>query len=72
MNSKEEQLFYACTNFCESFFHMMCKKYQLLLSERFFDNIQKKEIIEFEEGRLRHDFERLCELCDEIRGEEND
>ena len=72
MTHKQEKLFYACTNFCESFFHMMCKKHELLLDEMFFDGYQRRQIIEFEEKRLMHDFNRLCELCDEIREEMND
>ena len=49
MNS-EEQLYYACMNFCESFFHLVCEKEKIRRS--YHDEYTKRKIMRFEKERI--------------------
>ena len=70
MKTNEEQLFYACTSFCNTFFHLKCEEGKL----RTYAHLgyetpeERKKIMDFHRKHLRHDFERLKELVDKIDG----
>lgn len=66
MNS-EEQLYYACMNFCESFFHLVCEKEKIRHS--YHDEYTKREIMRFEKERILSDYKRLFQAVEDY---END
>lgn len=67
MSKSEEQLYYACMNFCESFFHLLCEKEKVRHS--FYDDYTKREIMEFEEKRIDSDYNILFQAVEDY---END
>lgn len=69
MNSDEEELYYSCIRFCESFFHLICEKEKLRRSKEYFNIDTRKRVVEFEEERLKSSFSRLCKAVDKIREE---
>ena len=70
MQTTEEQLYYACMNFCEAYFHMLSNKYKIEKTERLgYDMETHRRMIEFEEERFASAFHRLCEAIDKIKNE---
>lgn len=67
MSKSEEQLYYACMNFCESFFHLLCEKEKVRHS--FHDDYTKRKIIGFEEERINSAYKRLFQAVEDY---END
>lgn len=76
MSQAEKDLYYACANFCSSFFHLMCAKedYNNRRLFKFSDDMDPyerdaKRMLEFEEERLKNAFDRLCDAIDKIKPE---
>ena len=66
MNS-EEQLYYACMNFCESFFHLVCEKEKIRRS--YHDEYTKRKIMRFEKERINSAYKSLFQAVEDY---END
>lgn len=74
MSYYEEQLFYACTNFCEVFFKLLCEKDKIKNKWCLYD--EQEERIRFVNEMLDHAYERLfCAVedwengCKGVRGQ---
>lgn len=72
MNTKEEDLFYACMNFCNSFFHFVSEdnKCNGIKNLGLRDQETTDKIMEFEKRRFWSSFNRLKELVDDIDAEQ--
>lgn len=66
MKSTEEELYYACMSFCESFFHFMCEENKDYNRKMFgyglYDEDTCQRIMEFERERVFSKFLRLKEV----------
>ena len=67
MSHAEEQLFYACSEFCSSFFHLLCEKEKMRSNWRPDD--EKDAIMRFEEERFVSAYTRLFKSVEDY---END
>lgn len=69
MNQNDKDLYYACVNFCNAFFHLMCAKEEYYNRRIFRDPYEDdfKRRLEFEEDRLKNSFDRLCETVDKVK-----
>lgn len=69
---KEEDLFYACMSFCNSFFHFVCEdnKCNGIKNLGLRDQETTDKIMEFEKERFWSSFNRLKELVDDIDAEQ--
>ena len=58
MSHSEEQLYYACMNFCESFFYHLCEK-EKIKREFHWSDYEKDKAMKFSEERLQGAYNRL-------------
>ena len=66
----EEQLYYACMNFCKHFFRYMCKRNEYHNALRLGADFEEREAMMRQEQKpLQHAFEKLQEAI-KIVGEE--
>lgn len=66
----DEDLYFACMGFCESFTKLLCNKQDVYNRKLYFDDIDSYELekrIEIEEKWVRSKFEYLCKVVDELR-----
>lgn len=54
MSHAEEQLYHACRNFCESFFHLLCEKEKMRHS--LCDDYTTHRILEITNEQMEHDY----------------
>lgn len=68
MSFDEEQLYYACSNFCDAFFKYMCTKNENETGRRLTGRyIEEREIkLRFEQKRLQSAFDRLKEAVSKV------
>ena len=73
MTVKDEQLYDACMNFCQTYFYFLLKKDEFENRKCFgcYDEYEVEQRMEFEKERLRSAFTRLYELVNEIDDEIN-
>lgn len=60
-NNVDEELYYACMNYCNAYFHAVCKELNIECLNRVYDESDIKTIMEFERKRVSHSFENLKE-----------
>lgn len=61
----EERLYIACMNFCRSFFELLCAKQKMRTRE--YDEFNRMMTTKFEEDKLKHYFDELCEAVDKVK-----
>lgn len=65
MKTLEDELFYACTNYCDALNHYKTAREQLMVC--FEHNRTEKEILlDFEKGKVENAFERLKNTMEKI------
>lgn len=67
MSYREERLYYACMNFCESFFHLLCEKEKI--RNEWHPNDSREAILRFEGERLDNAYERLFKAVEDWENE---
>lgn len=66
----EDDLFYACTNYCNSLNHYKNTREEIMFSFNSYTRREKERIIGFEEDRVRHAVDRLREVIRKIDDED--
>ena len=66
MQTLDEQLYYACSNYCEALTQLMIEKDKIRTSEFFFDAYTSRKMIEFHEDKVRHYYTNLKEIIEKI------
>lgn len=71
VHSKEEDLFYACMNFCETYFHFICTDNACYNIKNHipYERDQAETMMRFEKERFWHNFDRLKKMVDDIDAE---
>ncbi len=68
MSHAEEQLYYACSNFCKSFFYLLCEK-EKIRREYHWSDYEKDRAMEFSNERLNDAYSNLFKAMEDF---END
>ena len=71
MSALDDDLFFACLRYCESVYHYMNEREKHRWSLRF-RGAEQDKIMELEEKRVRHYFQKLKDIIEEIDGENNE
>lgn len=67
MSDSEERLYYACMNFCEVFFKVLCEKQTL--QREYVDEYTRQKMSQFNKKLFKREYDNLF---DAIEGMEND
>ena len=67
MTDTEERLYYACTQFCEAFFKLLCEKDKL--RSRWVSDNEKEVRLQFSNDRLNSAYERLFRAVEDWENE---
>lgn len=65
----EDDLFYACLNYCNAINHYKTTEKEMLYRFNWPES-EKARVIDFEKGRVNHSLERLKEIINKIEGTE--
>ena len=69
MTCLEDQLFYACTNYCEALNHYKSTREEVIFSFNSYTDKEKEKILGYERGRVKHSVDRLTEILEKITGD---
>lgn len=69
MSKNETDLYYACSHFCDAFFHLMCTKDEVNSHRLFgsaYDEDSLRAMLRFDEQRVQHSLQRLKEAIKKV------
>lgn len=70
MKTLEDDLFYACLNYCNALNHYKCAREEMLYRFEWTES-EKEKVMHFERGRVASSFERLMKIVNDIDKDSN-
>lgn len=67
----EDQLFYACTSYCDALNNYKCAKEETMFHYNWTET-EKDRVMQFEKDRVKHAVQRLTDILEKINGVNDD